>query len=162
MRIVSIDVGTVSLGLCSYDSSNGKYDFGIYNLRALVKLKKHSRDYCRLAKALIDHKRELFQNADIILIERQITAPMKQVATALRAFLYHKKVFLIAPIVVKRHFKTSKGNYSKNKDAACAKFLELASEEAKKRFKPLKKKQKTDISDAFLQCLYYVQKQKIK
>ena len=43
MRIISLDIGTVSLGLCSYDSSNGKYDFGIYNLRALVKLKKHCK-----------------------------------------------------------------------------------------------------------------------
>jgi hypothetical protein len=163
MRIISIDVGTVSLGLCSYDSSTGNYDFGIYNLRELVKLKKHAKDYTLMAHALIQHKKELFKNADVVLIERQIQAGMKQVATALRAFLWHKKVFLIAPIVVKRHFNTSTSNYAKNKNAACDKFLELASEEAKKRFKPLKKKQKTDVSDAFLQCLYYVQKKsKIK
>ena len=161
MRIISIDVGTVSLGLCSYDSSTGNYDFGIYNLRELVKLKKHAKDYTLMAHALIQHKKELFKNADVVLIERQIQAGMKQVATALRAFLWHKKVFLIAPIVVKRHFKTSKGNYSKNKDAACAKFLELASEAAKTRFKALKKKQRTDVADAFLQLLFYVQKNKI-
>ena len=161
MRIISIDVGTVSLGMCSFDSATGKYDFGIYNLRELVKLKKHAKDYCMLAHALIEHKKQLFKEADVVLIERQIQAGMKQIASALRAFLWHKKVFLIAPIVVKRHFNTSTSNYAKNKNAACAKFEELASETAKTRFKALKKKQRTDVADAFLQCLYYVQKNKI-
>ena len=152
MRIISLDIGTVSLGLCSFDSATGEYDFGIYNLRELVKLKKHAKDYALMAHALIEHKKKLFKDTDIVLIERQIQAGMKQIATALRAFLWHKKVHLVAPVVVKRHFNTSTGNYAKNKNAACDKFLELASEDAKKRFKPLKKKQRTDIADSFYNC----------
>jgi hypothetical protein len=161
MKIISIDVGTVSLGLAAFDTSTGLYDFDICNLRELVKLKKYSKDYCRLAHALIEHKKQLFKDTDVVLIERQIQAGMKQIATALRAFLYHKKVFLVAPVVVKRHFNTSTGNYAKNKNAACAKFEQLASAAAKKRFKKLKKKAQTDVADAFLQLLYYVEKNKI-
>ena len=98
-----------------------------------------------------------------MLLERQIKAGMKQLATALRAFLWSTaNVYLVAPITVKRFFNISTGSYNTNKNAAIERFEELADRNTMLRFRLLNKKQKTDIADAFLQLHWYLFRKKIR
>lgn len=158
MKIVSIDIGLVSLGYCTWNSINKKYKFGICNVREMCP-KQSSKDYCLLAKTFLDTRKDIFKGANIILLERQLQAGMKQFTSALRAFLWETgKVYLISPITVKRYLGTSMGNYKKNKDASIEMFQRIADNESLRKFSVLKKKQKTDVADAYLQMHWYLLK----
>jgi hypothetical protein len=135
--------------------------FGVCNVRSMVP-KKHQKDYCILARTFIDRRRDIFQDVDVVLIERQLRADMKQFATALRAFLWSSaKVLLVSPIVVKRFFNISMGKYYLNKKASVAMFSQTVSAKSLQDFNLFKMKQKTDIADAFLQLRWYLFKYNI-
>lgn len=161
MKVLSIDIGLVSLGWSTWDSLDGKVRFGICNVRDAVP-KKSRKDYCLIAKTFIDKRPDLFQNTQVVLLERQMQAGMKQFATALRAFLWcRSKVYLISPITVKRYFGSSTGNYKANKNASVALFIEIASTTSNLLFAQFKKKQQTDVADAYLQMFWYIYKNKL-
>ena len=162
MKILSIDIGMVSLGYCMWDSENDSMKFGICNVREMVP-KKSAKDYCLIAHTFIEKRRDIFKGVNVMLLERQIKAGMKQLATALRAFLWSTaNVYLVAPITVKRFFNISTGSYNTNKNAAIERFEELADRNTMLRFRLLNKKQKTDIADAFLQLHWYLFRKKIR
>lgn len=141
--IASVDIGTKNLGYAIWDSSI--VDFGVVDLTQF----KKGKDYAAMAKALCDTG--IFDECDTILIERQMQARMKVLATALRCFFWDKAV-LIAPQSVKRHFKSGTKKHSTNKKKAVdivAPFIKDLD-----KFKALRKKD--DVADAILQVLYYV------
>ena len=161
MKVLSIDIGLVSLGWSTWDSLKGNVRFGICNVRDAVP-KKSRKDYCLIAKTFIDERPDLFKDTQVVLLERQMQAGMKQFTTALRAFLWHRtKVYLVSPIVVKRYFGSSPGNYKANKQASVALFVKMASTASNRLFAQLKKKQQTDVADAHLQMFWYLYKNKL-
>jgi hypothetical protein len=158
MHIVAIDVGLRSLGWAAYDSSLGNvsdaaaWSLGIVDLWKGAK-KKEKTDYCLLSKRML-LTMPCFARADVVLIERQMQARMKQVATALRAFLW-PRARLVSPIVVKRFFGTSMGQYKLNKSAGVALAREIVPTAIRAQIMEMKAKQETDVADALLMCYWH-------
>jgi Holliday junction resolvasome RuvABC endonuclease subunit len=157
MRILAIDVGLRSLGWAHCDTAKGlcnssAWTVGIVDLYQVVPKKKRT-DYCLMAKRLVEALPEA-QRADVVCIERQMQARMKQVATALRAFLWPRAV-LVAPIVVKRFFGTSCGAYASNKKAGVQLCREIVCADVRTALLEMKAKQETDAADALLMVYWY-------
>ena len=158
MLIVGIDVGLRSLGWAAFDSKAGEltdskaWQVGILDVWSLVK-KKEKNDYCLLAKRMLESM-PLLRKADVIVIERQMQARMKQLATALRAFLW-PRAQLCTPLVVKRFFGTSTGHYKLNKKAGVELAREIAPLPIRNTIMEMKAKQETDAADALLMCYWY-------
>lgn len=149
MRIVSIDVGLRNFGYAIIEN-NKLIEFDSICIWDLVPKKKRT-DYPYIARVLVD-KTDIFKDADIILIERQMQARMKMIACALRCFFWGKS-HMVAPLSVRKHFKISTGVYKDNKKASVAlapKFLNPTQLEKFSRHK-----KKDDCADAILQGLYW-------
>ena len=97
---------------------------------------------------------EPFLSADIILVENQMRACMKTMATAIRAF-HFDKVVRVAPQSIKRFFKTSTGKHALNKKVAVEVARTYLSKKNQKRYDKYKKKD--DIADCILQTQWYIQ-----
>ena len=158
MLIVGIDVGLRSLGWASFDSDLGDcrcaaaWQLGIVDVWSLVK-KKQKSDYCLLAKRLLETLPQL-RKADVVVIERQMQARMKQLATALRAFLW-PRAQLVTPLAVKRFFGTSTGHYKLNKTAGVELAREICPRPIRTAMMEMKAEQETDVADALLMCFWY-------
>jgi hypothetical protein len=96
---------------------------------------------------------DVFQMADIVLVERQMRSCMKTMAVSLRAFNYEKTV-MVAPQSIKRHFKTSMKKHSKNKKAGIEVARKYLSAGKLEEFNRLRKKD--DIADCILQTIWYL------
>jgi len=158
MLLIAIDVGLRSLGWASFDSDLGDcscaaaWALGTIDLWSLVR-KKEKSDYCLLAKRMIEKMPQLLK-ADVVIIERQMQARMKQVATALRAFLW-PRAQLVSPLLVKRFFGTSTGHYKLNKKAGVELAREICPRSVRNTMMEMKAKQETDVADALLMCYWY-------
>jgi len=158
MIVFAIDVGLRSLGWASFDSDAGDYtcaeawQVGIVDVYSLVH-KKQQRDYCLLAKRMLETMPQLMK-ADVVVIERQMQARMKQLATALRAFLW-PRAQLVAPLSIKRFFGTSTGQYKLNKAAGVELAREICPAAIRIEMMQMKSKQETDVADALLMCYWY-------
>jgi Holliday junction resolvasome RuvABC endonuclease subunit len=158
MLVVGIDVGLRSLGWASFDSNLGDctsaaaWQIGIVDLWSMVS-KKDKNDYCLLAKRMLEAMPQL-RKADVVVIERQMQARMKQVATALRAFLW-PRAQLVTPLAVKRFFGTSTGHYKLNKKAGVELSREICPLPIRNAMMEMKAKQETDVADALLMCYWY-------
>ena len=145
MKIVSVDIGTRNFAYTVYDTNQSKFImFRLLDLRA-------KKDLVLEMKEISDSLP--FQEASVILVENQMRACMKTMATALRCF-HLDKVVRVHPHSVKRHFKTSKKKHHKNKKAGIEevrKYLKGASLETFETFK-----KKDDIADCILQTVWYL------
>jgi hypothetical protein len=160
MLLVALDIGTKSLGWATWNKASDSMRFGVANLTAGLPKKQHT-DYALLAKRFVD-THSFMTKASCVLIERQLSSRMKQVATAFRCFCWTANAMLISPITVKRYFNTSTGNYAANKNAAVVEVKKHLSVDNRVRMSLLKKKAQTDIADACLMVLYYAYKNKLK
>ena len=141
MKIVSLDIGVVNLGLAIYNNGSLTH-FNCYCLFDYVKKKKERTDYTLMTYNFIQAHPEIFKDLDKLLIENQMQRKMVQIATSFRCFFY-KKAVKISPLAVHNHFKSGKGKHSKNKKAAI-KLVErfLSGSQLEK----LKKHKKKDVS----------------
>lgn len=127
--------------------------FGVCNLRELVP-KKYRNDYCRMAFEFRKTYSALFQILDVLLIERQMTAKMKQLQTAFRAFDYSKAV-IVTPRTVKLFFGTSTGSYISNKRANMDFVQEVILPKKWEQIMSFPRKHQTDVCDALMMGWYY-------
>lgn len=150
MRIVSVDPGLRNFGYAIIEN-NKLIEFDSICIWDLVP-KKNRKDYPYIARVLVD-KTPIFDNVDVVLIERQMQARMKMIACALRCFFWHKS-YMVAPLSVRKYFGISTGVYKDNKKASISLVPKYLNEKQFQKFKIHKKKD--DLSDAVLQGLWYI------
>ena len=145
MRVLSIDPGTRNMGWAVWDG--GIQDFGVIDLQRVCK----GTDYPKKIWTL--KETGFFDDADVILVERQMQSRMKMLACAIRCF-YYDRTFMVAPQSIRRHFKTLMKNHSKNKKAHVNWVQNYLKGAQSLKFKTHKKKD--DVSDAIMQLLYWL------
>lgn len=145
MHILSVDIGTRNFAYTVYCTENKT--FVLFRLVDLGKMK----DPVLKMKELSDS--DVFQNADVILVENQMRACMKTMATALRCF-HLDKVVRVQPHSVKRFFNTSKKKHHKNKKAGVEEARKYLNASTLATFEKYKKKD--DIADCILQTIWYI------
>ena len=150
MRVVSIDVGLRNFGYAILQDHE-LVDFDSICIWDLVPKNKRT-DYPYIARVLVENT-NIFDKADVVLIERQMQARMKMIACALRCFFWGKSK-MIAPLSVRKHFKISTGVYKENKKASKDFVLQFLSESQKKKY--MSSKKKDDMADAIIQGMYYI------
>ena len=96
MHILSIDIGPRNFAWSLHDTETGEYTFKVQDLGKV-------KDYVKKMREL--SSQEPFLSADVILVENQMRACMKTMATSLRCFHYDKTI-PVAPQSIKRFFKT--------------------------------------------------------
>lgn len=141
MKIVSVDIGTRNFAFTVYEQG-----FTEFHLLDLGKMK----DPVLRMKQIADE--EPFVSADVILVENQMRAVMKTMATALRCF-HLDKVVRVHPHSVKRFFNTSKKKHHKNKKAGIEEAVKHLDARMLQKFYTFKKKD--DIADCILQTVWY-------
>ena len=161
MIIVAIDPGIRNLGWSVYDEAKGQFiSFGRYDLLKDQPKAKHTK-YPILVHDFITASKDVFDLADAIVIEIQMTAKFKVIQTAFQCFFWGKS-HLISPRSVRCHFDISTGNYAKNKKASITKIPELdIPTQNKQWFERFEKSKRDDVADAILLGLYYSQKGKL-
>jgi Holliday junction resolvasome RuvABC endonuclease subunit len=152
MRVVSIDPGLRNFGYAIVQDDK-LIAFDSICIWDLVPKKKRT-DYPYIARVLVENT-DIFKNADVILIERQMQARMKMIACALRCFFWDMSR-MVAPLSVRKYFKISTGVYKDNKKASIALVPKFLDEQQMKRFMTHKKKD--DIADAVLMAMYFIKK----
>ncbi len=151
MRVVSIDVGLRNFGYAIINNGT-LIDFDSICIWDLVPKKKRT-DYPYIARVLVDNT-DIFKDADVILIERQMQARMKMIACALRCFFWDRSQ-MIAPLSVRKYFKISTGVYKENKKASKNFVVRFLDHSQTEKYKSSKKQD--DMADAIIQGMYYVQ-----
>ena len=162
MRILSIDVGTRNMGWAVWDGRI--VDFGVVDFQDAAYFERRCalppKDIAKICKGK-DYPKMVwllratgfFENADVILVERQMQSKMKMLACAIPCFSFDTTV-MISPQCVRRHFKTLMRQHRLNKKAHVAHAQGHIDTRMLPQF--LKHKKKDDISDAIMQALYYV------
>ena len=145
MRVLSIDPGTRNMGWCLWDGV--LLAFGVVDLQQVCP----GTDYPKKIWAL--KKTGFFDDADVILVERQMQSRMKMLACAIQCF-YWDQTKMIAPQCVRRHFKTIMKSHAKNKKAHIHYVQNYLKGPLSNEFKAHKKKD--DVSDAIMQLLYWL------
>jgi len=158
MIIVAIDPGIRNLGWSVYDDTKGQFiSFGRYDLLKDQPKAKHTK-YPDLVYDFVTASKDVFDRADAVVIEIQMTAKFKVIQTAFQCFFWSKS-HLISPRSMRCHFKISTGNYAKNKKASVTKIPELDIPVKNKQwFERCDKAKRDDVADAMLLGLYYAQK----
>jgi len=158
MIIVAIDPGLKNLGWAVFNTTTGRFvSFGRYDLTK-NQPKKLKTKYVELVRAFVDASKDVFEMADLVLIEIQMVAKFKVIATAFQCFFWGKSE-MVSPRSVRCHFKISTGNYAKNKKASVAIIPTLPiSAQNKRWFQSFEKKKRDDVADAMLIALYWAQK----
>lgn len=159
MQIISYDIGLVNLAMCIYDPQLKKIiAWELINART-------TGDMCAHLVELLQARDELFEEPQIVLIERQSkrSCKLQAVASYLQMYftLKHKQVVLYSPV-----FKLlgtdmeckGKHNYTQRKKAAIKLTTDFLAENPQeerfhKMFTSLKKRD--DVADALMQVLAY-------
>ena len=110
-RVLSVDIGERNFAYCAWSAARGFYDMQVVDLR---QIKGDSATRMRTLQ-----ERGVFDDCDVVLVERQMRSKFKEMATAIRCFNWDKTV-LVAPQSVKRAFKTGTGKHATNKKAHVA------------------------------------------
>ena len=155
MIVVAIDPGLRNLGWSLYDTKKEIFlNFGRYDLYEGQPKVMHTK-YAQLVKTFVDASKSVFDMADAVCIEIQMTAKFKVIATAFQCFFW-EKAHLVSPKSVRHHFQISTGNYAKNKKASIAIIPTLSIPAANKKFfETFDKKKRDDVADAMLIALYW-------
>ena len=158
--LVCVDVGVKNLGLCIVDlddMSLAKWErVSLYASSKYVP--SNNVAYCR---QLVQDNKHYFDNAHVIVIEKQIRANMRIIESVLQAMFYDKTLIVHARHV-KMHFDLCMRNYRLNK----MKAVEFVDNQIKTNNLPFKhtelqhqcweaEHKKDDLADSMLLALYY-------
>ena len=150
MRVVSIDPGLRNFGYAIIDNGS-LVEFDSICIWDYVPKKKQS-DYPYIARMLVEHT-NIFDGAEVVLIERQMQARMKMIACALRCFFWDKSR-MISPLSVRKYFGISTGVYTQNKKASKEYVLRYLSPKQTETYNACKKRD--DMADAILQGMFFI------
>jgi len=153
MKVLSLDIGLRNMGVVFFDSATKHLAWQLVDLFVTTPKAREQRDYCLMTHRMMKKYEELFDDADHILLERQMQSRMRVIAASIRS-RYFDKTKMIAPILVKRHFATSRGNHSDNKKAAINFVMSKYAIAKDPRF--LKLRKRDDVADALLQADYFL------
>lgn len=145
MLVLSVDIGIRNFAFTLFCTVESRFlSFRVIDLGRV-------KDYVAKMRELSGT--EPFLVADVVLVERQMRSCMRTMAVSLRAFNYEKTV-MVAPQSIKRYFKTSKKNHSKNKKAGIEVARKYLKADMLEQFDKLSKKD--DIADCVLQTVWYL------
>lgn len=115
MKILAIDVGVRNMGLALCD----EHRILDWRVEPLQRVNAGYLPGLNVTYVLdfVNHHSELFAQADVVLIERQMRVNMRIIESVLHALHYDKTVILLAR-TVKKHFDLCQRNYRANKRAA--------------------------------------------
>ena len=152
-NLVSIDIGYSNMGMV--ELTTDFKDFTVNKVHKINLFNFNQREvYLSMIKFITEYK-ELFDNADIILIERQPPMGLTNIQDIL-AYNFSSKVKLISPRSMHKHFMISKLDYDSRKQHT----VRITSKYLKDFLLFNNESRKHDIADAFCLALYYIEKNK--
>jgi len=137
-RVLSVDIGERNFAYCAWS------DMQVVDLR---QIKGDSATRMRTLQ-----ERGVFDDCDVVLVERQMRSKFKEMATAIRCFNWDKTI-LVAPQSVKRAFKTGTGKHATNKKAHVKTARGFLSAPQTVKFDAFRKKD--DVADTIMQVMWY-------
>jgi hypothetical protein len=152
-KLVSVDVGYSNMAIVELTT-----DFKDFTVNNVYKINlsnfNETEVYLSMIKFISEYKK-LFDNADLILIERQPPQGLTNIQDIL-AFNFSSKVKLICPRSMHKHFLISKLDYDSRKQHT----VKITSKYLKNFLIFDNESRKHDIADAFCLALYYIEKNK--
>ena len=158
MLIGSLDIGIRNIGFCVYDTETDSVKHvEIIDLLYMPNTKKRlpfgDQSVVFLVRRAIEKRQALFDQCDVVGIEKQMTRRMVLIQLAFECLLDHQCIVLqISPRSVKTMFGTSRGVHKKNKEAAILQLYAILDDTGKEKISQYRKKD--DIADAILQAMY--------
>ena len=162
MLVGSIDIGIRNIGFCVFDASAHTIKhLEIIDLLAIPRTKNRlsfgDQSVVFLVKRVIADRRTLFEQCDVVAVEKQMTRKMVLIQFAFECLLDNMtEVFQVPPRSVKGMFHTSRGKHALNKRAAIVKTLELLDAPSRAIVSAYKKKD--DVCDAILQAFFVAER----
>jgi len=157
--IVSVDVGIKNLGLCVFDFSTAKFVFWD-NVSLVPNGRYQPAENVQYVRNFVQRFNYFFDDANVIIIERQMRCNMRIIESVLQTMFYDKCVIINAKSV-KAHYSLGTKNYRMNKLRAvqwAEKFVaNNAGAFADAVTLPFSMKhKKDDLADALLLIAYYL------
>jgi hypothetical protein len=153
MLIVAIDVGIRNIAHCAME---GAGDVRAWANEALCDGAYAPADTVKHVMAFVERHRKLLNEADKIVIERQMRVNMRVVEAVLHA-LFYDKCTVVHARTVKQRYGLCKRNYRLNKEAA-VRFVEtlLAERPACPWTAHFDRSRKQDdLADAYIMALFF-------
>ena len=163
-RIIGIDVGYTNMGLVSVNIDD---DFNIEpifvkrinlkNVRCPCTDIPHTNEVGDLVAHFVHVYRELFDDADTILMERQPPGGLTNVE-ALLFYIFRQKIILISPNSLQKHFRINFYSYDRRKveiEKMATPHLEIFDNFSNQV-------RKHDMADALCLIIYYIDDDKKK
>lgn len=152
-NLVSVDIGYSNMALV--ELTTDFKDFTVNNIHKInLSNFNETEVYLSMIKFISEYK-NLFNNADLILIERQPPQGLTNIQDIL-AYNFSSKVKLICPRSMHKHFSISKLEYNLRKQHT----VKITSKYLKNFLVFENESRKHDIADAFCLALYYIEKNK--
>lgn len=152
-NLVSIDIGYSNMAIV--ELTTDFKNFTVNNVHKIDLSNFNEREvYMSMIKFISEYK-EVFDNSDLILIERQPPQGLTNIQDIL-AYNFSSKVKLICPRSMHKHFMISKLDYDSRKQQT----VKITSKYLKDFLVFENESRKHDIADAFCQGLYYIEKNK--
>ena len=114
--IVAIDVGIKNLGLCVFDFATAKFVFWD-NVSLVPNGRYLPADNVQYVRNLVARYESFFNEAAVVLVERQMRCNMRIIEAVLQTLFYEKCVVINARNV-KAHYNLGTKNYRLNKQRA--------------------------------------------
>lgn len=152
-KLVSIDIGYSNMAIVELTT-----DFENFTVNNIHKINLYNFNETEVYKSMIKfiaEYKELFNTADLILIERQPPQGLTNIQDIL-AYNFSSKVKLICPRSMHKHFLISKLDYVSRKQHT----IKITSKYLKDFVVFDNESRKHDIADAFCLALYYIEKNK--
>lgn len=146
MRILGIDSGYANLAYCEMESEDHTHPLE-WTCCRILEGKYSEKAFFEAAYRWVRRKRELFERADRIVLERQMTPKFAVINIMIRT-LYYDKAVEYNPQTVGAHFGFPRDRESKKRAA-----VSLVGQNA--AFPQVKKKD--DLADAYLLAIYDLQ-----
>jgi hypothetical protein len=149
MKVLAIDIGYHNMGLVLAECGKGP-DIDVKYIKK-VSLEDYkylrSNDIVDLVPFFVDDHKDLFDSAELILIERQPPVGFNNIEVLLN-YMFRDKVRLISPVSMHTHFGMRHLNYDERKErtiSLCEKYTGI----------DIPYERKHDIADAVCMLLYY-------
>jgi hypothetical protein len=149
MKVLAIDIGYHNMGLVLAECGNGPKIKVEYLKKISLEDYKYikTNDVVDLVPLFVEDHKEIFDEADTILIERQPPGGFTNIEVLLN-YMFRDKVVLVSPVSMHTHFGMRHLNYEERKVRTVnltEKYTEI----------DIPYERKHDIADAVCMLLYY-------
>jgi hypothetical protein len=157
--VVAVDIGIKNLGLCAYDFCTNQ----VIHWENASLVPKGGRYYpaCNVqyVREFLARYEQLFQNAAVVIVERQMRCNMRIIESLIQWHYYHRAIVINARSV-KLHYGISTRNYKQNKARAIEWVQHFVTANptafAGETIKAFQGNKRDDLADALLMTLYYL------